>query len=383
MDAATAAASREREEMAIMQQQHQQQWLQAAMMSAQQNHLELQSQMPHVLLPHALHPHHPNAPQGFAPPPSHSVEHGQPMFNFPSPEEMAARQRMAAAQQMGLLEHFGMPPPGVLPPGFHPGLLMENVAHSAGRMEEHAGGGAGGGGMVPTAHFMPAELVAQQQQAALVAAAAGGSPGIPMTPENVMEFQRQFEIMWQQVQKEPELLRHPQIQIMIQQRNRLVAMQQGAAMQEHYQRMHELSLLQQQQQQQQQEMHKQLANKHACTALTVENILTAVQRVPWRKLGEKLFIAVCTRSGDQFTLSYPKLDEIEGQHQSDESRLRAVIECWLQGDGKDKEPSWRRIIWELDDENETRSAADSIRHFAELLPGTVLQSKTAKLLKIF
>ena len=258
MDAATAAASREREEMALMQQQHQQ-WLQA-MMTAQQNHLELQSQMPHVLLPHGLHPHHPNAPQAFAPPPSHSVEHSQPMFNFPSPEEMAARQRLAAQQQMGLLEHFGMPPPGVLPPGFHPGIVMENMPHSSGRMEEHAGGGAGGGGaaggMVPTPHFMPAELVAHQQQAALVAAAAGGSPGIPMTAENLMEFQRQFDMMLQQVQEKPELLRHPQIQMMFQQRNRLVAMQQGAAMQEHmlnYQRMQELSLLQQQ------EMHKQLA----------------------------------------------------------------------------------------------------------------------------
>lgn len=257
MDAATAAASREREEMALMQQH--QQWLQA-MMTAQQNHLELQSQMPHVLLPHGLHPHHPNAPQAFAPPPSHSVEHSQPMFNFPSPEEMAARQRLAAQQQMGLLEHFGMPPPGVLPPGFHPGIVMENMAHSSGRMEEHAGGGAGGGGaaggMVPTPHFMPAELVAHQQQAALVAAAAGGSPGIPMTAENLMEFQRQFDMMLQQVQEKPELLRHPQIQMMFQQRNRLVAMQQGAAMQEHmlnYQRMQELSLLQQQ------EMHKQLA----------------------------------------------------------------------------------------------------------------------------
>ena len=130
------------------------------------------------------------------------------------------------------------------------------TAYSSGRMEEHAGGGAGGGGaaggMVPTPHFMPAELVAHQQQAALVAAAAGGSPGIPMTAENLMEFQRQFDMMLQHVQEEPELLRHPQIQMMFQQRNRLVAMQQGAAMQEHmlnYQRM-QLSLLQQL------EMHK-------------------------------------------------------------------------------------------------------------------------------
>ena len=59
--------------------------------------------------------------------------------------------------------------------------------------------------------------------------------------------------MWQQVQNKPELLQHPQIQIMIQQQNRLVAMQQEATMQEYmqnYQGMQELSMLQQQQQQQ-------------------------------------------------------------------------------------------------------------------------------------
>ena len=99
--------------------------------------------------------------------------------------------------------------------------------------------------------------------------------------------------------------------------------------------------------------------------LTVENILTAVQGVAWRKLGERLLF--CTVSGGQLT--YPKLDEIEKQHQSDESCLRAVIECWLKGDEMDGEPSWRRIIWRLDGANETRPVADSIRHFAEPLPG--------------
>ena len=72
---------------------------------------------------------------------------------------------------------------------------------------------------------------------------------------------------------------------------------------------------------------------------------------------------------------YPKLDEIERQHTSDDSRLCAVIECWLQGDGRDEEPSWRRIIWALDDANETK-AADSIRHLAELLPGKSCDSIT-------
>ena len=81
-------------------------------------------------------------------------------------------------------------------------------------------------------------------------------------------------------------------------------------------------------------------------SLTIENILTAVQGVAWRKLGERLIPGDYNRQSHQF--DYPKLDEIAQQHQSDDSRLCAVIECWLQGEGRDKEPSWRRIIWALD-----------------------------------
>ena len=102
--------------------------------------------------------------------------------------------------------------------------------------------------------------------------------------------------------------------------------------------------------------------------LTVENILTAAQAVTWRELGKRLIYGTY---GGTFRLvgGYPKLDGIQRQHQSDDNRLHAVIECWLQGDGVDKEPSWRRIIWTLDDTNATRAAAETIRHFAEPLPG--------------
>ena len=108
--------------------------------------------------------------------------------------------------------------------------------------------------------------------------------------------------------------------------------------------------------------------------LTVENIQTAVQGVDWKKLGERLIYGAYSYTyhfGD-----HPKLDEIAQQHQSDDSRLRAVIECWLQGEGLDEEPSWRRIIWTLDDATETRAAADPIRHFAEPLPGESCDSVT-------
>ena len=108
--------------------------------------------------------------------------------------------------------------------------------------------------------------------------------------------------------------------------------------------------------------------------LTVENIQTSVKGVAWRKLGERLTPADYNFESRQ--LDYPKLDEIAQQHQSDDSRLRAVIECWLQGEGSDKEPSWRRIILALDHATETSTAADPIRHFAEPLPGESCDSIT-------
>ena len=94
--------------------------------------------------------------------------------------------------------------------------------------------------------------------------------------------------------------------------------------------------------------------------------LDSLQGVAWRKLGE------CLIGDSEYNLessqwSYP-LDEIE-EHKSDDSRLRAVIERWLQGEGLDEEPSWRRIIWRLDDATETSAAAETIRCFAEPLPG--------------
>ena len=85
----------------------------------------------------------------------------------------------------------------------------------------------------------------------------------------------------------------------------------------------------------------------AAPTLTVEGILKFLPGVAWRTLGER-FIPIGV------------FDEIERQHQSDDSRLRAVIECWLQGDGVDTEPSWRRIIWTLDGANKTRAVPDTI-----------------------
>ena len=99
--------------------------------------------------------------------------------------------------------------------------------------------------------------------------------------------------------------------------------------------------------------------------LTVEGVLKFLPGVAWRALGERF-------------LPHGVFDEIERQHQSDDSRLRAVTECWLQGDGSalGKEPSWRALILRLDDAKEARAAADTIRHYAEPLPGESCDSIT-------
>ena len=95
-----------------------------------------------------------------------------------------------------------------------------------------------------------------------------------------------------------------------------------------------------------------------------------MQGVAWRKLGKRLIY-------HSWETKCPKLDEIAQQHRSDDSRLRDVIECWLQGEGLvDKEPTWRRIIWALDDAPGTGIVADTIRHFAEPPPGKSCDSIT-------
>ena len=96
---------------------------------------------------------------------------------------------------------------------------------------------------------------------------------------------------------------------------------------------------------------------------TVEDVLKFVPGVAWKRLGKELI-----PTGVFVT--------IESQHQSDDSRLRAVIECWLQDEGRDEEPSWRKIILALDGATETRPLANHIRHFAEPLPGESCDSIT-------
>jgi len=98
--------------------------------------------------------------------------------------------------------------------------------------------------------------------------------------------------------------------------------------------------------------------------LTVDNVLTAVHGVDWRTLGEVILHFVTLDAGEVVS----QLDLLGQQYKSNDDRLHAVVETYVQGGGKDEEPSWRSLIWRLDGEN-IASVADSIRHFAEPVLG--------------
>ena len=95
----------------------------------------------------------------------------------------------------------------------------------------------------------------------------------------------------------------------------------------------------------------------------MDNVLVAVQGVNWRTLGK----ALLPYDG---TFTYPKLDEIERQQQSDDDRLHAVVTTWVQGSGMDKEPSWRWLIWRLPNHNLSGGVTDNVLQFAEPVLGT-------------
>jgi len=62
---------------------------------------------------------------------------------------------------------------------------------------------------------------------------------------------------------------------------------------------------------------------------------------------------------------YPEIEQL--QDTSNENCLREAVEYWFDS-GRKPWPSWRRLIWMLDDRDQTR-IADKIRHFAEPIVG--------------
>ena len=99
-------------------------------------------------------------------------------------------------------------------------------------------------------------------------------------------------------------------------------------------------------------------SSYTAPPLTFENVFEAVKRVrSWRELSEELL----------GVFSGGKLNAIERQHDSDEARLKAVIEAFLLGEGA-YQPSWRRVIHALHKARESQVAHD-IESYAEAVQG--------------
>ena len=94
--------------------------------------------------------------------------------------------------------------------------------------------------------------------------------------------------------------------------------------------------------------------------LTLENVFEAVKRAvkSWELLEAWL------------GLKSSKLDDIRRQHDSDEARLKAVIEAFLLGESlyHDCQPSWRRVIHALRWVGGSQVAHD-IESYAEAVQG--------------
>ena len=108
--------------------------------------------------------------------------------------------------------------------------------------------------------------------------------------------------------------------------------------------------------------------------LTSDVLLPLLKGVKsWRKLAKKLLYAYDKDGGFLSPLlprgySHHNLDDLQLQWGTDEDCLKAVIEIFLQGRGRYKQPSWRAVLWSLCNADEFRLAA-SIKSYAEPLKG--------------
>lgn len=98
------------------------------------------------------------------------------------------------------------------------------------------------------------------------------------------------------------------------------------------------------------------------TALTVNNIIKALQGLHWRTLGRILWVP------------YSKRNEISQENPTNEQRKEAVVRYWLL---RDPLASWRRILYQLDWNGE-HGQADTIRHYAEELTGMCVMHYTTQ-----
>ena len=86
--------------------------------------------------------------------------------------------------------------------------------------------------------------------------------------------------------------------------------------------------------------------------LTVENVLKYLSEVKdWREVGRRFLV-----------YNEAKLKAIEREYSSNEDRMRAVVQQWLEGGGSTQ--SWRTLVWSLDLAGGIQ-VADPIRGFTE------------------
>ena len=103
----------------------------------------------------------------------------------------------------------------------------------------------------------------------------------------------------------------------------------------------------------------------AAPPLSMDEVLHAVKGVNWRRLGKELNIVEYVN----FQTKRTTLDGIHDAHESDEARLRAVVEEFLtRTDTRRGRPSWRRVIWSLYCIHEI-DKAQQISSYAEPLQG--------------
>ena len=99
-----------------------------------------------------------------------------------------------------------------------------------------------------------------------------------------------------------------------------------------------------------------IAPSTSAPPLTVENVLKYLSEVKnWRTVGLWL-------------LGYneAKVQATEGEYSSNEDRMRAVVQQWLEGEAHLR--SWRWLVRALDHAGDIQ-VADPIRGFTEPLPG--------------
>ena len=98
--------------------------------------------------------------------------------------------------------------------------------------------------------------------------------------------------------------------------------------------------------------------------LSVDEVLQAVKGVNWRRLGKELIGERWRRPIRENPRT--NLDRIHDEHESDEARLRAVVEEFLTG--SHRPISWRSVIWALYCIDEI-DKAQQILSYAEPLQG--------------